>query len=233
MTEDVRRVELPWDRHAPRPLGRHVEHDERSRAFKVFPEEVPAPITVFWQHTGDALDQLALGSCTGNAGAQNLNTAPLRRSSDPLRTEDDAVTFYSEATRVDGFDGAWPPEDTGSSGIAVAKVLRRHGLVSSYRHAFGLAAALAALRLGPLMVGTVWRGDMFTPDDRGFITPTGEDVGGHEWTLLGVDVRGGYVEALNSWGPRWGLAGRFRLRIPDFGDLLSADGDVIQLRRTA
>jgi len=209
-------------------LGRHLHpaHDARSLSW---PAETAPVRTLVHRHEGPVLDQGDLGSCTGNACAQALNTQPLRPVGRRLLAEVDAVALYSLATCHDPFPGVWPTEDTGSDGLSVAKAARRFGLIRSYRHAFGLDHMLGALMRAPLIVGTKWTSGMFVPDADGFVRPTGDVVGGHEWMVYGVDVEGRFVHALNSWGPGWGIGGSFRVRWDDLQELLADRGDATQL----
>lgn len=206
----------------PYPLGRIVEHDEASRQYRVVRRV--APRTVTHRHYGPVLNQGDLGSCTGNAISQALNTVPLRQGR-KLLTEVDAVRIYSRATVIDEYPGGYPPEDTGSSGLAVCKAVREEGLISSYRHAFGMDDLLSALTEQPVIVGTPWHEDMFKPDPLGYVHPTGEIVGGHEYALIGLNIRARYVLAINSWGDRWGVKGRFRITFDELAGLLADDGD--------
>ena len=123
----------------PYPLGRHVEHDPRSLNF-AFPITAPtAPLrTILHRSYGLPLNQGNLGSCTGNAMAGAVNSLPLHKTGGRVLKEADAVDLYSLATRLDAFDGAYPPSDTGSSGIAVAKAAKQKGLIKSYWHAFSM-----------------------------------------------------------------------------------------------
>lgn len=103
------------------PLGRHVEHDPRSRDY---PFEVAAATPLrktLWRRYGRVLDQGQLGSCTGNAIVGALNTLPLRKTGAAALTEKDAVSIYGSATAIDSIPGQYPPTDTGSSGLAVCK----------------------------------------------------------------------------------------------------------------
>jgi len=208
-----------------RALGRVVQHDPRSRAY---PATLGALRTITHRHYGPVLDQGQIGSCTGNAAADALNTTPLRHGR-RLLTEVDARTLYHEATVLDGFPGTWPPTDTGSSGLGVAKAVVKAGWATGYTHAFGLDHALAALVLAPVIVGTNWHDSMFTPDSKGFIHPSGAVVGGHEYALVGLDVKRARVTMLNSWSASWGINGRAYITFADLGALLADQGDVIAL----
>jgi len=209
-------------------LGRHLEpnHDPASRAF---PAAVAPLVTTLHAHRGPVLDQGQLGSCTGNAVSQALNTDPLRPAERRLLTEADAVGIYTWATHHDPYPGAYPPDDTGSSGLAVAKAARKLGLIHSYRHAFGLDHALGALVLAPVIIGIPWLADMFTPDPDGYLSRTGTVAGGHEVALIGLDVEHRNVTVLNSWGSGWGNGGTALMHWADLDALLGQGGDVTVL----
>lgn len=214
----------------PHPLGRHVEHDETSRGF-AHPADTPVTHPVMWAHTGHVLDQGQLGSCTGNAITQALATGPLFHVG-YVPSEDLAVKIYELATRLDNVPGQYPPTDTGSSGIGAAKACQRLGLIHSYQHAFGITHAQAVIGHSPFIVGTDWYEGMFTPDQQGFVHPTGQVAGGHEYLILGWDPAQDAWTALNSWGT-WGVGipgiattGLFHLHGVDFSQLLAAQGDI-------
>jgi len=204
------------------PLGRIVNHDPRSREYPA--RMAPVLRTIRHRHYGPVLHQGALGSCTGNAMAQALMTAPLRVKGRVL-TEADAVSIYSEATTFDTFPGTYPPTDTGSSGLSVAKAAQRRGLIAGYTHAFGLDQCLAALVLGPVLVGTTWTEGMYSPNAAGFAQATGLALGGHEYCLVGLNLEQRYVTAINSWGVGWGKKGFFRLTFDTLDTLLRDQGD--------
>jgi len=204
-------------------LGRTVWHDDASRAFPA----ATAPLrTVQHTHHGPVLDQGQLGSCTGNALSQALNTDPLLPAGRRLLTEADAVAIYSWATHHDQFAGTYPPQDTGSSGLAVCKAAKHLGLISAYHHAFGLRHALEALVLQPVIIGIPWLKGMFAPGPDGYLDASGPVEGGHEVCLIGLDVDREDVTVLNSWSAAWGESGTARLRWADLGSLLADRGDV-------
>lgn len=204
-------------------LGRNVNHDPRSLAFPAAVSAAPRK-PVLHRHYGPVLDQGQLGSCTGNAMAQALNTAPFHKSRAKLLTEADAVSIYSAATLIDGSPGHYPPTDTGSDGLSVAKVAAKRGYISAYHHAFDVEHALGALQLSPFLFGTSWHESMFTPDADGFVHPDGNVVGGHE--ILCIGDTGTALVFLNSWGKSWGKGGTFLLSYADFAALMADSGDV-------
>lgn len=207
-----------------RRLGRHVEHDPRSRDY---PAETGTAGAIRWRRYGAVLDQGNAGSCTGNALAGALNTVPFHRAGH-IEHEPDAIRLYEAATALDDIPGTYPPVDSGSSGLAVCKAAQRAGLISAYRHAFGIDQALAALAVGPVITGVNWYEGFDAPDSEGRVSIAGKVRGGHEVEVLGYDDRTGLVEAVNSWGHGWGKAGRFFFSVDDWARLLSEQGDVTQ-----
>ena len=203
-------------------LGRLVEHDPRSRTFRAATIAVK-PRTVMWAHQAPVLDQGDIGQCTGAAMAQWLNTD---YGGGRRLDIGDATDLYRLATRLDGFPGVYPPDDTGSSGLAVCKAARKLGYITAYRWTFSFQSFLSALSRSPLLVGTIWTESMFTPDRDLFIKPAGDPVGGHEYLMVGVNVEGQYVTLLNSWGESWGYRGRARITFADMALLLAQQGDV-------
>ena len=213
----------------PFPLGRHPDaaehHDPRSRNFAA---RADLPVkTKYWRRYGDVLDQGNLGSCTGNAAAGCLNHVPFHATGAPMLTETDAVRIYSTATTIDPFTGRYPPTDTGSDGLSVAKVVQREGRITAYQHAFSLDHVLSTLMLGPLIVGVPWMNDMFYPEPNGIVRPTGGEAGGHEICLDGVNITHKWLRFTNSWSEAWGIGGRFYMYWADFGTLLAQGGDAV------
>lgn len=226
MTIIERRTFDPTDKR----LGRHVAHDPRSRNYAV--QELVKLRSVRHRSRIGILDQGQLGSCTGNAAVKCISHTGFWPKASTVLTadlgadEEYAVGVYSDATRVDDVRGTYPPTDTGSSGLAVAKVLQRRGLIAGYQHAFSLEAALSAITKQTVIVGIPWYSGMFDPDADGFIYPTGQVEGGHEICVDEINVAGRYIEFPNSWGTSWGRKGRARIHWDDFGELLADQGDV-------
>lgn len=218
-----------------KPLGRHIEHDELSRGH-AYAEEFSfnSLRDVMHKRHGGAFDQGNLGSCTGNATAGAINTDPLHETQKQLK-EADAVKIYSLATILDGFPGVYPPDDTGSSGMAAAKAAKQLGYISGYKHAFNISQALTALQVGPTITGINWYEGFDNPDpDTGLVEIAGQIRGGHEIEEVGFVVKHTLDESLiileNSWGVGWGVAiggvrGRFCMTVKTKKDLMAQQGD--------
>ena len=206
-------------------LGRLVDHDPRSRSFTA--AQAPVQRSVLWGHHAPVLDQGDLGSCTGNATAQLINTdyfAHCRPNG--YLGEVDAVRIYALAPRLDGIQGnTYPPDDNGSSGLGAAKAGVRLGYFTGYKHCFSFEQFAAALQLQPLIVGTSWHSDMMQTDPHGFVWPHGTVEGGHEYLCIGISYETKTLTFLNSWGDQWGRAGRFYMTFSSFASLLADQGD--------
>lgn len=208
-------------------LGRHIRHDPRSLRYLVEPTGVVQ--TKIWDRKIAILDQGNLGSCTGNATAGVLGSEPfydtLPADKQKSLNEDEAVKFYELATQLDGYDGAYPPDDTGSDGLSVAKAAQQLGYISGYQHITSIAAAQTAILSGPFIVGTNWYSGMDDPDSSGLVHVKGTIRGGHEYECFGYDATADVWHFCNSWGTSWGDSGRFMYSTADFARLLSEQGD--------
>lgn len=203
-------------------LGRHVEHDERSRQYPVVRRAVPLRSRLWRRHV-PIYDQGDLGSCTAQAICGAMSTGPFRHR---FRSQRTVRSVYHAETVVDGFPGTWPPDDTGSSGLAACKVAKARGWITAYRHAFSLDDVIQALQDGPVIAGTDWLTGMDHPDSTGLVHATGDVRGGHEYGLVGVDISARRLRAANSWSDQWGDRGFFTIGWDDFASLLHRDGDV-------
>ncbi len=212
-----------------RRLGRHVEHDPRSRSYPA--PTVPIADVKHVRH-GRPFDQGELGSCTGNAMAGALMTEPYYQAGRTL-TEKDALRLYEQATHLDHVKGSYPPDDTGSTGLAVAKAAKVDGYISGYSHAFGFDHALGALTKAPVIAGISWYDSFDQPLPSGEcpLTPNATVRGGHEIELFGIDVENQRVWAYQSWGATWGGLhnGTFWFSYDTLRELLNERGDVTSL----
>lgn len=218
---------IPEKKIQGRRLGRHVEHDDRSRAFGIVRHTTGPLRSIRHPRHCPVFNQGDLGSCTGNAMAGARMTGPFWTPGTTL-TEADAVKLYEVATHCDRIPGSYPPNDTGSSGLAVARAAQKMKLITSYHHAFGINEALYALSQGPVIIGIDWFDSFDEPPNGELAIADGAEVrGGHEMVLDVLDVENGRVGGHNSWGEDWGLDGAYWMTFGTFRRLLARRGDVV------
>jgi len=132
----------------------------------------------------------------------------------------------------------WPgrePDYEGSSTRGLMKALIKLGLVSDYQWAKDAETLVAnILARGPILAGTNWHRDMFTPDREGFLHPEGPVDGGHEWIAHGAnrnkpcpDGSKGACRMMNSWGPKWNGDGHGWLSFKDLDFLIKSRGEAV------
>jgi hypothetical protein len=201
-------------------LGRLPSFDSRSRQFPVRALLAPdAQIRSKTWRCDPRLDQLQTPRCTGFAWTHDHAAEPGRRKVTP----DLADRWYHLAQDNDEWAGS---SYEGSSTLGAAKAGVALGFFTAYHWAFSVNELLLAVStLGPVLVGTSWRRQMFYPDARGLVKYEGPDDGGHEWCIRGVDVRREEIIFRNSWGRGWGHFGDGRLSFADLGRLLEDGGD--------
>lgn len=227
-------------------LGRHVNHDPRSRAYRA-PVDTLAPRTKVWRRHPPPFDQGQLGSCTANAVLGCAGSVPTWERGRPY-SQRVAVRMYRRATALDPFDGAWPPYDTGSDGLSACKAAVEAGYATRYLWGFGVMdLCLIVSNIGPCAVGAAWYEGMDEPDpSSGLVRARGRVRGGHEWQVIGYHAdeslgapRADVFEAQNSWGKRWGvrgtggLGGRFFITAVEMAALLHDGGDCVTLATNA
>jgi hypothetical protein len=228
MTHTVEVNYIPEHPVEGKPLGRHVWHDSRSLAY---PYTSGGTLrTVTWARMIGILDQGNLGSCTGNAMVGAAGTTPVYDAlpvGHMTLNEAGAVSLYGAATRLDGYPGSYPPDDTGSDGLSVCKAAQNAGLLSGYTHCFDLNTALQALSAGPVLIGCNWYDSFDNPDSSGLVAiSSGAQVrGGHEIVARGLNTSSMLVFLDNSWGPSWGNSGSFSMSWDTLTRLLAEQGD--------
>jgi hypothetical protein len=193
---------------------------------------------------GEWLDQGQEGACVGFGFAHDLLARPVRVSGVTEKFAHDVI--YWTAQKEDEWPGgSYPgatPKYEGSSVLAGAKVLAEMGFYKSYR--WGLTPKDVALGIaydGPCIFGITMYENMMDPDERGFLAPTGKEVGGHcilacavkiKWNGIiapllrkweDVDLDESFVTVWNSWGPTWGNSGTAKISLRSLDKLITID----------
>jgi Papain family cysteine protease len=212
-------------------LGRHVLHDDASRAYDAADDvrTVTKQVTTLHKRIAPIWDQGQIGSCTANAALGTLMTEPFYNGKWAF-AEPDCVSLYEQETKTDDaqIPGHYPPDDTGSTGLWSMKTLKAAGYITSYKHAFSFDTLCRLLQLSPVSIGIPWYQSMFTPTSRGVIPvdPASGLAGGHQLSAVGVDYEREGIKIANSWGESWGVEGYGWFRFADMQALLKAHGDV-------
>lgn len=230
-------------------LGRKMQLDSRSLPYMVSEADPRTLRTVTWPRRIPILDQGDVGACVLYSMVGALGSAPLAFFEDMVSLLPNveeagflALYLYEQTSGIDPFAGQWfrdgSGQDTGTDGLSAAKVLKRRGMVSSYRHARSLVGLLTLLQDGPVCMGMPWYDTFFEPDEDGHIDPRGwadgQVVGGHEVLVMGAEVDRDHLErstmiVANSWGQGWGQDGYFKMTGQTYLELRDRV-DLIQLR---
>ncbi len=210
-------------------LGRHIHRGDTFDAH-VADKTGVALASATYQRKCAPFDQGNIGSCVGNSAAGALMTTPLFVTGRAY-TEVTAIEFYSEATFFNGTpNDYYPPNDTGSSGPAVAQGLEALGLVSSYTHATDLQGAQEGLQTSPGIFGISWYSSFDTPLSTGEcpLTPGATVRGGHEIQSFELDMVNQRVWFWQSWGATWGGLGngQFWMSFATLNSLFQEQADV-------
>lgn len=214
--------------HEPtRRLGRHVNHDSRSKNFR--PKTASTVVSVNHTAQGLPLNQRSVGKCTCEALCGALNSAPNFKTR--VYNDTDTDTLYELETKLEGTP--WFPSnptvnDVGGSGLEVCKAAQQLGWITSYSHALSIDEALAALVLRPVITGVNWYTSFDSPSSAGLVTiaPGATVRGGHEILADQIDASNQLVWFWNSWGPQFGVGGKFCMSFSTWQQLLSEQGDV-------
>lgn len=183
------------------------------------PQPDPGSV-VMWVDGEAVLDQGNTGHCVGFSGADWGNTLPV----DDKFNDDDGHRIYYEACDA----GGYPNTEDGSTIRDLAKALKKDGRLDAYAFAATIDDALSFVsKSGPVVFGTNWYDDMFTPDDTGRVRPSGQLAGGHAFLCIGLDLQKEQVWFLNSWGAGWAQNGRFWMSREDLTMLFAEQGEAM------
>lgn len=209
-------------------LGRLVQKDHRNSQYPM--PRVQTVVRRRMWNAAEVLDQRDTPQCVGYAGWGWLAGGPVVNQ--PKFTPEQLYLWAQD-------NDEWPGNDyEGSSTLGLMKALRAKGYVDQYVWATEAETLMQwVLQKGPVVVGTEWRREMFTPRGDGFLEIGGPVDGGHEWRIVGADLDkrvpvecGGGTGAfrmVNSWGRNWGQTGRAWVSAHDLDALIKADGEAV------
>lgn len=205
-------------------LGWVYQHDDRNQNYPVRTLHTAEDLRRKTWRLNVRLNQGQTPTCVGHAFTHEYAAAP-----DTHRVgEADAIRWYHIAQDNDEWAGS---DYGGSSTLGGVKAGVAQGFYKEYRWAFSLDEAVRTVStIGPMVVGSNWHRQMFTPSTEGFVFIEGPVDGGHEWMLRGVDPKRAYFLATNSWGRDWGINGDFKISFEDFNRLVFQEqGDCVYI----
>lgn len=208
-------------------LDRLVHYDERSKSYPIRTLLEGKKLRSYTWRLFDWLDQGYEGACVGFSWSHELAARPKEVKDITNQT---ARQLYFRAQELDVWPGgAYPnanPFYEGTSVLAGAKAVQETGKMAEYRWAFSLDDAVRSIgHEGPGILGTWWYEGMMTPDEKGFIKPTGDKLGGHAIVVRGVNFNRQEVRLSNSWGKSWGKDGDCLMTFEDFEKVLMNEGE--------
>lgn len=219
--------------YTPPNMGRAIiDHDERNRNYpargRLFYASAPLFKKTWRGH--HPYDQGNKPHCVAYSGKGMLNRLPFSKGVKyRYRYLHSTQKFYDGAQARD----QWPGVNyDGTSALGLLRYLTEVEIISEYRWCFGLEDVLRTLVYwGPVSVGSWWTTSMNAPQSYNNyrVAYNGEKLGGHQWTIIGIDPADKTVECMNSWGIGWGDEGRFRMSFDDLEKCLHDEGDAYTL----
>lgn len=199
----------------PYPTGRLAIEDPRSAhhlmAMVIEPKPLEALPKKMYHQPGPVINQQG-SSCVGASSQHLLECTPI-----PVTVgQPGYLNIYKGALDRDHIPGT---ADTGTTIIAGMKYLQEIGKIERYVWAESMDSLVRwILTQGPVIMGTLWRDQMWETDSRGVIRSAGNVVGGHAWMVYGYE--NGWFRCQQSWGSNWGLKGRFWVYYTDMKKML-------------
>lgn len=197
--------------HGP---GRIYKPDERDKPFRMAAiaktaiEILPSiPLQRYWSSQWFGF-QGDTGRCTAYAAINMWEDGPVtHRGPKPFM---DPTELYQRIREADGFS-ADPSLQDGATVRGIGEALRAMGMVDSYHWANPDPEkavdeiATTILVKGPVIMGTDWTADMFSPQRigptvvRGYVEPTGFVAGGHSYVLNGYSRKNDTFRGECAW----------------------------------
>lgn len=217
MTHRLRGGYLTNDRR----LDRLPQFDVRSRGHDIRTLVEDKPLKSRGWNVPAVLDQGSEGACVGFSWTHELIATPKRVIL--VSGRDRARQLYKRAQQLDQWEGE---QYSGTSVLAGAKAVLEGGWITSYRWAFTYDDVLRAVAYeGPVVLGIDWYEGMYNPGSNGYLSVTGQVVGGHAILCSAVHLAHKRVVLHNSWGRDWGMEGKAYLRFDRLFALLDAGGE--------
>jgi len=216
-------------------LDRVIQFDPKSREFPMAMGS--KKLRSYTWRCNEWYDQGREGACVAYSLGHELAARPAEVTG--LNDRWLVENIYWEAQKIDPWaGGTYPgaaPVYEGTSILAGVKTMHKKKFFKEYRWAFSLNDVLLGVGYnGPAVIGVYWYDSMYYPDQKGFIRPQGNIVGGHAIMVRAVNVRERFVTLRNSWGKNWGHDGDCYMTFDDLGHLLSQRGEAVFLmHRTA
>lgn len=206
-------------------LGRLIVKDENDHNYlikSILPKAAPTRTSRYWYANGWWGDQGSEPQCVGYSWAHWVEDGPVTQAG--VAPIESPVVIYKQAQLLDAFPGQ---NYEGTTVRAGAKHLQSRGYISTYLWAWDLHTLVeAVLEKGPVVVGTYWYYDMFTPDAKGLIKVSGAIAGGHAYLINGVNTKTRLFRIKNSWGKSWGVKGHAYISFDDMEKLIKQDGEI-------
>jgi hypothetical protein len=208
-------------------LGRLIQQDRKNLEHPMPLVQVPSGVRRRMWNSAAVLDQGGTPQCVGYAGWGWLAGGPVVNH--PKFSPADLYHWAQD-------EDEWPGDNyEGTSTLGLMKALKKRGYIEDYVWAHDAETLVAwILTQGPVLVGTSWYMGMSNPDRSDFLELSGENVGGHEWRIIGADrdkkcpnSKRGAVRMVNSWGRGWSDNGRAWLSFDDLDRLIKEDGEAV------
>ena len=166
------------------------------------------------------LDQGKTGHCVGYAFAGFGISLPVFDD----WNNDMGEKIYYAAKIID-----WEPnQEDGSNSRSGVQAFTQFSNLSNYAFATSIDDIIVwLLTTGPIVGGTNWYDDMFSPDSDGLVKIGGSIAGGHEWMISGYDKTTRRFLCTNSWGDSFGIGGQFYIGYDDYLRLFNEQGDAV------